>query len=174
MLKIFVNTWGNYNENGADGGRGITLPMDEVELEETLEEIAAAMRDDDPEWAVHDFEWEPGFSGRDVSEMENILDLNEYVQKLEALDKWDLELYAAAVEYWGAQSVDPDDLDKYALYSDIDNDYDLGYYWAVDSGCYDLSSMGNLANYFDYEAFGRDIRLEADGGFTSYGFIERT
>lgn len=28
MLKIYVNTWANYNENGAGGGRWITLPMD--------------------------------------------------------------------------------------------------------------------------------------------------
>lgn len=34
MLNIFVNTWGNYNENGADGGEWITLPMEPEELEE--------------------------------------------------------------------------------------------------------------------------------------------
>ena len=28
MLDIFVNTWGNYNENGADGGEWISLPME--------------------------------------------------------------------------------------------------------------------------------------------------
>jgi hypothetical protein len=59
------------------------------------------------------------------------------------------------------------------LHTDIQNEYDLGYYWAVESGCYDLEKMGNLANYIDYEAFGRDINLETDGGFTSYGWIER-
>ena len=57
--------------------------------------------------------------------------------------------------------------------TDFETDYDLGYYWAVESGCYDLSNMGHLANYFDYESFGRDIRFETDGGFTSYGWIER-
>ena len=57
MLNIFVNTWGNYNENGADGGEWITLPMDAEELEEVLENIAAAMGDNDPEWAIHDYEW---------------------------------------------------------------------------------------------------------------------
>ena len=69
--------------------------------------------------------------------------------------------------------MDIDDLEEYNLYVDITNDYDLGYYWAEESGCYDLSKMGHLSNYFDYERFGRDIALEADGGFTSYGFIER-
>lgn len=173
MLKIFVNTWGNYNENGADGGRWLDLPMDPDELDETLEEIAAAMGDNDPEWAIHDYEWGDDFDGGEISEYDNIQDLNEYAEQLDGLDKWELETYAAAVEYWGRKYVDIDDIDEYNLHTDISDEYDLGYYWAVESGCYDLDKMGSLSNYIDYAAFGRDINLETDGGFTSYGWIER-
>ena len=74
---------------------------------------------------------------------------------------------------WGNDWVDLDNLDEYNLYPDIDDDYDLGYYWVNESGCYDLEEMGNLANYIDYDALGRDIRFESDGGHTSYGWIER-
>ena len=172
MLNIFVNTWGNYNENGADGGEWITLPMDADDLQKELEKIAAAMGDNDPEFAVHDYEWTCEWEGREISEYENIEDLNEYAQKLDELSEWEQKVYAAAVEYWGAQYVDPDDLDDYILYTDITDNYDLGYYWAVDSGCYNTDELGTLGRYIDYEAFGRDIALEADGGFTSYGFIE--
>ena len=172
MLNIFVNTWGNYNENGADGGEWITLPMDADDLQKELEKIAAAMGDNDPEFAVHDYEWTCEWEGREISEYENIEDLNEYAQKLDELSEWEQKVYAAAVEYWGAQYVDPDDLDDYILYTDITDNYDLGYYWAVDSGCYNTDELGALGRYIDYEAFGRDIALEADGGFTSYGFIE--
>lgn len=171
MLKIYVNTWGNYNENGAAGGRWINLPLDEDELDETLEAIAEAMGDNDPEWFVNDYEW-VGFDFGAVSEHTNLHELNEKCQALADLDSWRQEVYQAACEYWGVQYVDIDDIDDYILYPDITNEYDLGYYWAVESGCYDLSKMGSLANYFDYEAFGRDINLETDGGFTSYGFIE--
>lgn len=173
MLKIFVNTWGNYNENGADGGRWLDLPIDPDELENTLEDIAAAMGDADPEWFINDYEWGDKFNGGDISEHENIFGLNEYAQQLDDLDKWELKTYAAAVECWGRKYVDIDDIDDYNLYTDIVTDYDLGYYWAVESGCYDLNKMGHLANYFDYESFGRDIRFETDGGFTSYGWIEK-
>ena len=69
--------------------------------------------------------------------------------------------------------MDLDDLDSYNLYCDINTDYDLGYHLIHDAGIYDLESMGNLANYIDYEAFGRDVRFESDGGFTSLGWIER-
>lgn len=31
----------------------------------------------------------------------------------------------------------------------------------------------NVSSYFDYESFGRDLRIESDGGFCKDGFIER-
>ena len=173
MLNIFVNTWGNYNENGADGGEWVTLPMDADELQEKLESIAENMGDMDPEFAIHDYEWTCEWEGDEISEYDNIFELNEYCQKLSELSEYDSLVYSAAVEIWGKKYVDLDNLEEYNLYIDITNNYDLGYYWAVESGCYDLDKMGHLANYIDYESFGRDIAFETDGGFTSYGFIER-
>ena len=173
MLNVFINTWGNYNENGADGGEWITLPMEEEELEEALNKIAEAMGDEDPEFCIHDYEWITEMSLRDIDENESIEKLNEELQALGDLDQWEQETFCAAVEYWGYKYVGVDDLDEYVLHTDIKDEYDLGYYWAVESGCYDLDKMGHLANYFDYEAFGRDINLETDGGFTSFGWIER-
>lgn len=173
MLNVFINTWGNYNENGADGGEWITLPMDPDELEETLNTIAENMGDTDPEFCIHDYEWTGEIDLREISEYQNITELNEELQRLGELDQWEQKTFCAMVEYWGYQYADPDDIDSYILYPDIRDEYDLGYYWAVESGCYDLEKMGNLANYFDYEAFGRDINMETDGGFTSYGWIER-
>lgn len=173
MLNIFVNTWGNYNENGADGGEWLSLPMSEEELNENLKRIAEQMGENDPEWAIHDYEWLTEWEGYEISEHDNIHELNEFIARLDDLNEWEQKTYCAAVEYYGKDYVDIDDLDNYNLYTDINGNYDLGYYWAVESGCYDLSSMGHLANYFDYEGFGRDIAIEADGGFTTHGFIER-
>lgn len=173
MLNIFINTWGNYNENGADGGEWVTLPMDDDELAKKLDSIAENMGDNDPEFCIHDYEWTGEWEGREISEYDNIEELNAYCQQLDDLSEWEQKVYCAAVEYWGGKYVDIDDLDNYNLYTDINDNYDLGYYWAVESGCYDLEKMGHLANYFDYESFGRDIAIETDGGFTSYGFIEK-
>ena len=53
----------------------------------------------------------------------------------------------------------------------VRNDYDLGYYWIEESGCYDTSSLGALANYIDYESFGRDIRYEEGGVFGDNGYV---
>ena len=173
MLNIFINTWGNYNENGADGGEWITLPMDAGDLAETLDRIAENMGDFDPEFFVNDYEYTTEMELREIGEMENLADLNDEMQRLADLNEWQQETYCAAVEIWGASDVDPENLDEYNLYKDITSDYDLGYYWAVESGCYELDKMGSLANYIDFESFGRDIRFESDGGFSEFGWIER-
>ena len=171
MLNIYINTWGNYNTNGCDGGKWITLPMDESELEEILETTADAMGDNDPEWFVNDYEWTTDISPRNIEELENYFELNEYVQKLDNLNEWEQKTFCAVCEvFW---EIDPDDVDEYRLYEDIETDYDLGYYWIEESGCYDLSNMGNLSNYIDYGRFGRDVRFESDGGFSSHGWVER-
>ena len=147
--------------------------MDADELEETLEQIAENMHDYDPEFAIHDYEWTCEWEGFEIGEYDNIEEINEFCQSLSELDEYESKVYAAAVEYFGREHVEIDEIDEYNLYTDITDNYDLGYYWAVESGCYDLDKMGHLANYFDYEGFGRDIALETDGGFTSYGFLER-
>ena len=173
MLNLFINTWGNYNERGADGGEWITLPMTPEELEETLEKIAENMGDPDPEFTVHDYEWVCDWEGFEINEYASIEGINEYCLRLAELSEYESKVYAAAVEYYGREHVEIDELDEYNLYTDITDNYDLGYYWAVESGCYDTDKLGTLGRYIDYEAFGRDIAIEADGGFTSYGFIER-
>jgi antirestriction protein len=173
MLNIYINTWGNYNENGADGGEWVTLPTEEGDLKETLDRIAKNMGDFDPEFFINDYEWVTEISLRDIDENENIEKLNEEMQALDALTQWEQETFCAAVEVFGYNDVSVDDISNFALYKDITNDYDLGYYWAVESGCYDLDKMGSLSNYIDYEAFGRDIRFESDGAFSSLGWVER-
>ena len=101
MLNIFINTWGNYNENGADGGEWVTLPMTEEELENTLQQIADNMGDLDPEFCIHDFEWTSEIEPRDISEYENIMALNEEINELDALEDWEQKEIAAAMEAFG-------------------------------------------------------------------------
>ena len=101
MLNVFINTWGNYNENGADGGEWITLPMDPDDLAAELKKISDAMGDFDPEYCIHDYEWTTEIEPRDIGEMENIDELNEELQELDGLDEWDQKEIAAAMEAFG-------------------------------------------------------------------------
>jgi antirestriction protein len=162
-IKGYITNSGRYTE-GELVGKWITFPIDDEELEQVLEEIG--INDKYEEYCFTD--WECDFE-HNFGEYESVEELNEIAEQIE---EWDEDTFNAACENWGVKYIIDADPDDYTLYSDINDDYDLGYYWAVDSGCYDLSSMGSLANYFDYESFGRDIRFETDGGFTSYGWIE--
>jgi antirestriction protein len=171
MLNIFVNTWGNYNENGADGGKWVTLPMDPDALEEELETIAAAMGDTDPEWAVHDYEWTTDIDLFDVSEHDNITELNERLQELESLEEWELEEVAAAMEAFGydfLEAVDRQQRGYFTLYRNMEL---IEVAEEFVNECYFTKDTPDIfTRYFDYEAFARDLRFD---GYTEtkYGVI---
>lgn len=170
--RIFITNLGKYNE-GELIGKWLDLPVTEDELTGTLEEIG--INEEYEEFFITDKESNYSAITDTIDEYSNIEELSELIETIENLDEHDSEKLCAILEYFGDSSIDDyiSSLDDYNLMSDVHSDYDLGYYYIEESGCYNLESMGNLARYFDYEAFGRDIELEADGGFTSYGFIER-
>ena len=162
-IKGYLTNLGKYNE-GELIGKWVAFPIDENELSETLEEIG--INDEYEEYFFTD--WDCNFV-HNFGEYENIEYINEVAETLEDRDE---DLFNAICEIWDFNTaLDANEYD-YNLYEDINEDYDLGYYWAEQSGCYDLTSLGTLANYIDYESFGRDIRFETDGGFSAYGWVE--
>ena len=168
MLNIFVNTWGNYNVNGADGGQWITLPMEADELEEVLENIAALMKDEDPEWFINDYEWTIETELGDVHEMDSITAWNERCQEADNLEEWEAEEIAAAIEAYGytfAEALDRQQRGCFIFYRGQDLEE-----VAEDliNECYDLPEFA--LRYFDYEAFARDLSFD---GYTEtkYGVI---
>lgn len=171
MLKVFVNTWGNYNENGADGGEWITLPMDEDELEEKLVAIAEAMGDQDPEWAIHDYEWEFDIDFGEVHEMDSIVKWNELCDNLESLNKYELNEIAAAIEAFGFDletAMEQQQLGRFLFYPDQTLS-DVAY-CLVEELYITKDTPEIFSRYFDYEAFARDLGFD---GYceTSYGVI---
>ena len=165
MLNIYVNTWGNYNEHGADGGEWLTLPMDADELADALARIAERMGDEDPEWAIHDYEWAEDFRV-EISEMANIAELNELTQQLADLSAYDLAKLEAMIDAFGYDIADGlDHLDDYTLYEGMTL-HDVAEKLVND--CYDLPEFA--LRYFDYDAFARDLSFD---GYTEtdYGVI---
>ena len=171
MLNIFVNTWGNYNTNGADGGQWITLPMEEEELEEVLENIAAAMGDHDPEWAIHDYEWECELELGEVHEMDSITNWNERCQEACNLEEWESEEIAAAIEAYGytfAEALERQQRGCFIFYAGLDMQEVAE---ELVNDCYITKDTPEIfARYFDYEAFARDLSFD---GYTEtkYGVI---
>lgn len=175
-LRVFIENMGAYNEGRLEG-EWITLPITEDELQEVLERIGCYYVDDDgnehntnyEEYFFTDYECEVDIDWSNY-EYSSIDELNEIAEKL---DDWDLELLEAASEVYGFNYVIDNDPDDYILLPDVLTDYDLGEYYVYEVQCIDFGGNRVLENYFDFEAYGRDIRLDGDGDFTSHGWLER-
>ena len=168
MLDIFVNTWGNYNENGADGGEWISLPMEETTLKEKLASIAEAMGDCDPEWTIHDYEWTTEIELDEISEYANIFTVNEMCNELDGLEEWEAEEIAAAIEAYGysvAEALERHERGCFIFYQGMDLEEVAE---EIIDDCYDLPEFA--LRYFDFAAFARDLSFD---GYTEtkYGVI---
>jgi len=170
-IKGFITNLGKYNE-GKLIGKWITFPIDEDELNDVLKEIGCAYEDEDgnmqnPEYEEYFFtDWECDVD-LDLGEYINIENVNELAESINDIDD---DLAEAIIELDGIDGLA--NADHYMFLPEVNSDYDLGYYWIEESGCYDLDKLGNLRNYIDYEKFGRDCRLDTCGQFTSHGYIE--
>lgn len=97
------------------------------------------------------------------------LDLaNELAEKLEDVDE---DIVLSFIEL---NSSDPKELlnaefDDCWLYPEVATDRELGEY-IVDEIGFELSRE-TLERYFDYEKFGRDVRLEEGGSFVDKGYF---
>lgn len=93
---------------------------------------------------------------------------NELAEKLEDIDE---DIVLSFIE---SESSDPKvlaitEFDDCSLYPDLATDRELGEY-IVDEIGFELSKE-TLQNYFDYEKFGRDVRLEEGGSFVDRGYF---
>ena len=48
---------------------------------------------------------------------------------------------------------------------------DWDYYYANEAGIYSEKDLGPLANYIDYERYGRDIAMDEQGRFADEGYV---
>ena len=93
---------------------------------------------------------------------------NELAEKLEDVDE---DIVLSFIE---SNSSDPKELlnaefDDCSLYADVSTDRELGEYIVDDMGV--ELSREQLERYFDYEKFGRDVRLEEGGSFVDKGYF---
>lgn len=63
-----------------------------------------------------------------------------------------------------------DNPEKYEVYPGIENDEDLGRYYADEMVYIHLTD--EVRDYFDYEAYGRDMAINDGGHYTSYGYVK--
>lgn len=158
LISIYLNTWKNYNENGADGGFWVALPCN---LDEAFERLAKNTHEDPDEMEVFINDVDCYISGAEIGENDDIEELNDIAERLESLIDYDIEALEAILEVKGCT------LTRAVKILERSGDYCYysGYTLEkvaeelVDTGCFgDIPK--SIANYIDYSAIARDLSFD--------------
>ena len=163
-IKLFMNTWANYNENGADDGITPTgwMSLDEAEeYAEKYEEYEPFINDTDN--VPREF---------DINEYSNIPETIDMLRKYEDFDDTQREVFAAFIDdgYEVDEAFDIVDNRDY-IYYEADSDADLAYNYIDEIGGVENLDRDTIERYFDYDAYGRDLAY--DFIKTEYGYVSR-
>lgn len=151
-------------------GEWVKLPVPPEKLNEVLERIGNEYE----EYLVTDYE--AAFANLNISQYSSIAELNDLATRLDEVEEWDNDKLCAVLEMEEPTSIADivdiiEHLDDFDLLVGVEDDQGLGEYFA-DELCTLEAVPTHLRGYFDYEAYGRDIRLESGNCcFTSYGFV---
>ena len=184
IFRAYITNLGKYNE-GYLIGEWMDFPVthEEMGVKEALNEMLCRIGVDGVHYEgyfITDYESEIDGLTDCFGEYENLLMLHYLACKIQEVD--DVELLESMIEY-GELTGDVEDLinltdnaECFYFMSHVENDYDLGHEYAENSGLFTeaLKSLGSLANYIDYESYGRDIRLDEGGIHTKNGYISLT
>ena len=182
-FEVFITNLGKYNE-GNLVGEWVKFPTTEEELKKVFERIGIEPGAPDEygghyeEWFITDYDcYVPGLTeAAQLGEYENLDELNYLASKLMELDDCELDRLEAAMEVADETgSVKDiinliDNSEKYEVYPGIENDEDLGRYYADEMVYIHLTD--EVRDYFDYEAYGRDMAINDGGHYTSYGYVK--
>ena len=176
LLSAYITNLGKYNE-GYLVGKWHDFPTTAEEIAKTFEEIGIDGVEYE-EFFITDYETSiEGVHGQ-LSEYASLSELNYLATRVDEMVVSEREIYEAIIEsgeYCGSIKDLINltyNLECFDYYEGIEDEYDLGYYWIEESGCYNTEGMGSLSNYIDYERFGRDIAMDDTGGFTVNGYIK--
>lgn len=182
-FEVFITNLGKYNE-GNLVGEWVKFPTTEEELKKVFERIGIEPGAPDgygghyEEWFITDYDcYVPGLmEAARLGEYENLDELNFLASKIMELDDCELDRFEAAMEVADETGSVKDIInlidnpEKYEVYPGIENDEDLGHYYIEELGSIHLTD--EVRDYFDYEAYGRDIAISEAGHYTSYGYVK--
>lgn len=178
LISVFITNLGKYNECELVG-EWLELPATPTDVKQCLARIGIDGIEYE-EYFLTDYESSIDGVTAYISEYSALNELNDLATQLAGLSSDEVCLYQAVIEMGGyVSTIDDlinltDNLGCFQQLTDVHNEYDLGYYWIEESGCYDLEPLGHLLCYFDYERYGRDICLEQGGVFCCGGYVYST
>ena len=171
MIDVYVANIGRYLSGAANDGIWVSFPAKPSVLNKTLDEIGVGVADEYFTPAAESSELD-GLASV-IGEYESLGQINALARALVLLDENDLQKVEAILDLESPSlpqlMMILEVLDDYDFWPDIHTDEDLGRYCVDELGA--LNVPDHLRNYIDYEAYGRDIRLESSGGFAAGGFL---
>lgn len=159
-IKGFITNLGKYNE-GELIGKWITFPIDDDDLEKVLEEIGINERYE--EYFFTDYE----NNIFNFGEYSNISEINDIVERFDKLcEDNEEEIVVALCDYYNDIDDVENSIDNTYIYWDVNDMEDVAREYVEETG-YLQNIPDNIAQYFDYESFGRDMSY--DGTWIWFG-----
>lgn len=159
-IKGYITNLGKYNE-GELIGKWITFPIDDEELKEVLEEIGINERYE--EYFFTDFE----NNIFNFGEYTSISEINDIVERYNDLcEENEEEIVVALCDYYNDIDDVENSIDNIYTYWNVDDMEDVAREYVEETG-YLQNVPDNIAQYFDYESFGRDMSF--DGTWIWFG-----
>ena len=153
-MKIYLTNLGKYNE-GELVGEWVELPASQEELEKVFERIG--INEEYEEYFITDYECDL----YEVGEYENVDKLNDIAERIKELDEEGSKVVKALIQkldYTLDETIDKVNSGDYMIYNDCENMTDVAYQVVEECG-YLENVPDNVARYFDYESFGRELGI---------------
>ena len=173
LFEAYITNLGKYNE-GELVGETLKFPTTTEEVQGLLKRIGVdGVRYE--EFFITSFDGDVLGLYDYLGEYENLDELNHLACLLSELDQGDLEKFEAVIdsgEYSG--SVKDlinltQNLDCFEFYPGVKDEEELGRMYILEFEA--LTVPEHLIDYIDYEAYGRDVRINEGGHFAPGGYV---
>ena len=182
-ISVALTNLGKYNEGVLDFV-WLTLPATDEEIAKAFDQIQVSHDDvhyysdglghvanndyygEYEEFFITDYECD----FMKIGEYDNLEELNEIAETIESLTDYEQTIVKALIDDGYSLEDALDKKDDCILYSGCNDMTDVAYQYVEETGL--LANAGTLANYFDYEAFGRDMSFDGHWIETDEGMLE--
>ena len=173
LFEAYITNLGKYNE-GRLVGETLKFPATTEEVQSLLKNIGVdGVRYE--EFFITAFDGDVMGLYDYLTEYENLDELNHLAHLISELDSDEIETLEAALNKGDHTSSVADiinlvhNLDCYSLHPGVTDDETLGRIYVEDMELLDVPD--NVLPYFDFAAYGRDVRITAGGLFAPGGYV---
>lgn len=158
-MRILLTNLGKYNE-GELVGEWVELPVSHEEFQKVFDRIG--INEEYEEYFITDYECDL----YEVGEYENIDKLNDIAEQIKELDEEKSKVVRALIQKLDYnEAIGKVNNGDYRIYYDCADMADVAYQVVEECGYLD-NVPDDVARYFDYESFGRDLGIEGSYIFT--------